>query len=187
MSKNTFQIVVEIPANSEIKYEYDRSIKAICVDRILRYGFKYPATYGFLPQALDWDGDELDVLVYSDHNFVPGVRLNVRIIGAMRMIDSGETDTKLIGVHADDYTLDNIQKLADLPKKWLQNVEHFFSHYKDWKALNLTQVPGFEDAEWALDEIKECVSLMNKYGTLPKEEFVAKMQKLHPEKYIISK
>ncbi|UUD37201.1 inorganic pyrophosphatase [Mycoplasmopsis californica] len=180
-----YKIMVEIPRHSEIKYEYNRATNAIEVDRILRDGFKYPATYGFLPQALDWDGDELDVLVYSDRDFLPGTFLNVRIVGAMRMIDSGETDTKLIGVHADDYLLDGINSLKDIPSKWLENVKYFFSHYKDWKGKDLTKVPGFEDEKWALAEINECIELMNKYGKLPKKEFVKKMQKEHPEKYTI--
>ncbi|WP_027334351.1 inorganic diphosphatase [Mycoplasma elephantis] len=180
-----YKIMVEIPNNSDIKYEYNRETKAIEVDRILRDGFKYPATYGFLPNSLDWDGDELDVLVYSEHDFLPGTYLNVRIIGAMRMIDSGETDTKLIGVHDDDYTLDKINKLSDLPKEWLEKVRYFFSHYKDWKGKDLTKVPGFEDEKWAQNEIKECLELMNKYGKLKKEVFFEKMKKEHPEKYKI--
>lgn len=182
---NKFQIMVEIPNNSQIKYEYNRENGKIEVDRILRGDFRYPATYGFLPTALDWDGDELDVLVYSSHDFQPGVMMNVRIIGAMRMIDSGETDTKLIAVHADDYKLDEIKSLEDLPSEWLENVEHFFSHYKDWKGPNLTSVPGFENQNWALEEIQECEQLMREYGLMPKKEFVKKMMKDHPEKYLI--
>ncbi len=183
--KKVITITIEIPKNSAIKYEYDRSTKKIKVDRILRDGFKYPTNYGFIPEALDWDGDELDVLVYSDEIFVPGVELDVRIIGAMKMIDDGETDTKLIAVHNDDYRLDKINSLDDLPKKWLKEVEKFFSTYKNWKRPDITKVPGFENVEWAIKEYNECCKLMKQYGKLPKEKFVKEMQKKHPEKYEI--
>lgn len=178
-------VIIEIPKNSNIKYEFDRETKKIKVDRILRDGFRYPANYGFIENALDWDGDELDMLVYSNEEFVPGVELSVRIIGAMKMIDDGETDTKLIGVHNDDYRLDGINTLNDLPKEWLDELKTFFSTYKNWKREGITKVPGFENADWAWNEYQECFKLMKEYGHLPKEEFIEKMKKKHPEKYEI--
>ncbi|VEU78185.1 inorganic diphosphatase [Mycoplasmopsis columbinasalis] len=181
--KNIIEIKIEIPKGSKIKYEYDRADGLIHVDRILRGDFVYPANYGFIPNALDWDGDELDVLLYSQETFIPGVVLNARIIGAMKMIDSGETDTKLIAVHADDYRCDHIQELKDLPEPFLFNLETFFNNYKNWKKPNLTKVQGFENVEWALQELAECEELMEKYGKMPKKEFVVKMQKEHPDKY----
>ncbi|MCV3733652.1 inorganic diphosphatase [Mycoplasma enhydrae] len=175
---------IEIPMNSSIKYEYDRKTGKIKVDRILRGGFKYPANYGYLSEALDWDGDELDVLVYSPEQFMPGTLVEARIIGAMKMIDSGETDTKLIAVHADDYRLEHIKSLDDIDKMWLKSIEIFFKNYKFFKGPNITDVTGFEGIEWALKEYNECVELMNKYGSLDKEEFIKKMKKLHPDKYL---
>ena len=157
------EVNIEISKNSNIKYEYDRKSNKIKVDRILRGDFKYPANYGYIKEALDWDGDELDVLVYSSESFLPGTSLDVRIIGAMKMIDSGETDTKLIGVHADDYRLDNINSLKD---------------------VGITKVTGFEDINWAENEYNECCHLMEKYGQMDKNKFIEKMKKEHPEKYI---
>ncbi|ENY68683.1 Inorganic pyrophosphatase [Metamycoplasma auris 15026] len=175
---------IEIPKNSNIKYEYDRKTGKIKIDRILREGFKYPANYGYISEALDWDGDELDVLVYSPEEFMPGSVVEVRIIGAMKMIDSGETDTKLIGVHADDYRLDHIKSLEDIDKMWLHSVKIFFQNYKYFKGPNVTEVTGFEGIEWAQKEYNECVQLMNQYGSLDKDEFIAKMKDLHPKKYM---
>ncbi|WP_036451997.1 inorganic diphosphatase [Mycoplasma buteonis] len=182
--KKIVQAKVEIQKNSRIKYEFNRKTNQIEVDRILRGDFVYPCNYGFIPEALDWDGDELDVLIYSPETFIPGVAVNVRIIGAMKMIDDGETDTKLIGVHADDYRLDNINSLNELPEPFLDSVKTFFSTYKNWKRPGITIVDGFEDVEWAIKEYNECVELMEKYGSLPKKEFIEKMQKEHPEKYL---
>lgn len=185
MSK-VISVIIEIPKDSAIKYEFDRETKKIKVDRILRDGFKYPANYGFIETALDWDGDELDVLVYSPEVFMPGVELEIKIIGAMRMIDEGETDTKLIGVHQDDYRLSEINGLNDLPQDWLDGVKEFFSTYKNWKkGPGTTKVPGFEDADWAWKEYQECFKLMKEFGHLPKSEFITKMKKKHPEKYEI--
>ncbi|WP_412031403.1 inorganic diphosphatase [Metamycoplasma buccale] len=178
------EVNIEIAKDSKIKYEFNRETRKIKVDRILRGDFKYPANYGYISEALDWDGDELDVLVYSSETFLPGTSLNARVIGAMKMIDSGETDTKLIAVHADDYRLDHIKNLKDIDQMWLVSVKNFFSTYKEFKGKNITQVTGFENIEWAENEYLECCELMKKYGSLPKEEFIKKMKKEHPEKYL---
>lgn len=181
--KKIITVNIEIQKGSNIKYEYDRKQGKIVVDRILRDGFKYPANYGYVAEALDWDGDELDVLVFSEEKFQPGVALNARIVGAMKMIDQGETDTKLIAVHADDYRLDQIQALEDLPRKWLKEVESFFTTYKNWKGEGLTSVSGFEGIGYAIKEYTECVSLMNDYGKMDKDEFIKLMMERHPNKY----
>lgn len=183
ITMKNIEVNIEIPLGSNVKYEYDRETGKIKVDRILRGGFSYPANYGYLKEALDWDGDELDVLVYSQETFVPGSVLEARVVGAMKMIDSGETDTKLIAVHADDWRLDHIQSLDDLDQMWLVKVRNFFSTYKEYKGIGVTQVTGFENSDWANKEYDECVELMNKWGSLPKKEFLQKMKKEHPEKY----
>lgn len=174
---------IEIPKGSKIKYEYDRKTGKIVVDRILVGDFFYPANYGYVAEALDYDGDELDVLVYSEHTFHPGVSLNARIVGAMKMIDDGETDTKLIAVHADDKELDGIKNLKDIPSRWLKEVETFFTTYKNYKRPGITSVEGFEDYAYAIKEYDECVELMKNYSYLTKKEFIEKMKALHPEKY----
>ena len=181
--KKIITVNIEIQKDSNIKYEYDRKKDKIVVDRILRDGFTYPANYGYVSEALDWDGDELDVLVYSDEKFQPGVSLEARIVGAMKMIDQGETDTKLIAVHADDYRLDEIQKIEDIPTRWLKKVETFFTTYKNWKGEGITSVSGFEGANYAQKEYAECVELMDKYGSLKKEDFIEQMKAEHPDKY----
>ena len=183
METKVINVIIEIPKNSPIKYEFDRETRKMKVDRILRDGFKYPCNYGFIETALDWDGDELDVLLYSEEQFVPGVELKARIVGAMKMIDDGETDTKLIAVHHDDYRLDHIQTLDDLPKSFLDEIYTFFTTYKNWKRPGITKVPGFENTEWAWNEFEHCFKLMQDYGHLPKDEFIEKMKKKHPEKY----
>lgn len=177
-------IIIEIPKESNIKYEYDRGIGTIVVDRILRDGFAYPANYGFIPNTIDWDGDELDILVYSDESFVPGSMLKARIVGALEMIDDGETDTKLIAVHADDYRLDTIHEINDLPREFLSEVRSFFENYKGWKRPGIVQLgDGWKDPYFAFREYEECHNLWKSYKDLTKDQFLSRMKELHPEKY----
>ena len=175
-------VTIEIPKNSKIKYEYDRKTNQISVDRILYGSSAYPMNYGFIKEALDWDGDELDALIVSDQEFLPGVIVPVRVIGAMEMIDGGETDTKLITVIDCDPRYKHINKLSDLNEHLLLEVKDFFQCYKNLQNKTVV-IKGFKDEKWAQKEYQECVELMNKYGKMDKEEFVSKMNKEHPEKY----
>lgn len=187
MEKNIIlNITIEIPKHSNVKYEYDRKTKQITVDRILYGPNYYPQNYGFIKEALDWDGDELDCLVISDQPFISGVIVPTRIIGAMGMIDNGETDTKLIGVIACDPRYEHIKDLKDVSKHLLDEIQNFFETYKLLQKKSVV-ITGFKDANWALQEYQECVQLMNKYGSLDKDEFIAKMKKEHPEKYMVLK
>ncbi|SYV92563.1 inorganic pyrophosphatase, partial [Mycoplasmopsis synoviae] len=88
------------------------------------------------------------MLVYSPEKFLPNSALNVRVIGAMKMVDDGETDTKLVAVHADDFRLEHIKELKDLPLSFLVNLEAFFANYKNFKRVGITKVEGFESKEW---------------------------------------
>jgi len=176
-------ITIEIPKNSKIKYEYNRATNTISVDRVLYGPSGYPQNYGFIREALDWDGDELDCLVISEHSFLTGVEVPVRIIGAMEMIDGGETDTKLIGVVDCDPRYSHIKSLKDINQHLLLEIQDFFETYKNLQHKKVV-VKGFKDVEWAEAEYNECVELMKKYGKMPKDEFLKKMNKEHPEKYI---
>ncbi|WP_027123868.1 inorganic diphosphatase [Mycoplasmoides pirum] len=182
MSSFKLNVKIEIPKKSSVKYEFDRKSGEIIVDRILYGSDYYPQNYGFIKEALDWDGDELDCLVISDQSFMPGVIVPTRIIGAMEMIDGGETDTKLIGVIDCDPRYSHINSLKDINNHLLDEIKVFFETYKilQKKSVNII---GFQDVDWAIKEYKECVELMNNYGSMSKEDFLTKMQKEHPEKY----
>ena len=175
-------VVIEIPKNSNVKYEYNRTNGQISVDRILYGPNVYPENYGFIRDALDWDGDELDVLVIADQSFMPGIEVPTRILGAMTMVDSGESDTKLIGVIDCDPRFKDYNSLDDLPKHKLHVIRDFFETYKRLQKKDV-KVGAFKDGEWAVKELEKCRQLMSKYGKMPKEDFLAKMKKEHPEKY----
>lgn len=180
--KDNLDVIIEIPKHSNIKYEYDRKTHEISVDRILYGANIYPQNYGFIKEALDWDGDELDALVIADQSFFPGIKVPVRILGAMEMIDNGETDTKLITVISCDKRYEHIKSLKDVPNHLLDEIRNFFEQYKQLQKKNVTVI-GFKDLEWAINEYEECCKMMDEYGHMPKDEFVAKMMKEHPEKY----
>jgi inorganic pyrophosphatase len=139
-------IIIEIPKGSNLKYEYDRKTKTISIDRKLDENDVYPQAYGFIPEALDWDGDELDVLVFSSRTFKPGDQVKIKIIGGMEMIDDGETDTKLLGVEISDKKYGDINDLSQLDKNLLHEIQHFFQTYKRFRNQTVI-VKGFKDAK----------------------------------------
>lgn len=175
-------VTIEIPKKSNVKYEYNRVDKFISVDRILYGSEVYPQNYGFLPEALDYDGDELDMLVIADQAFMPGIKVPAKIIGAMEMVDNGETDTKLIGVIACDPRYNHVNSLSDLNSHLLNEISNFFQNYKILQKKQVT-VKGFKDENWAVSEYNECKHLMEEYGKLPKDDFIELMKSKRPEKY----
>lgn len=178
----TINVTIEIPKKTNVKYEYDRKTKEVCVDRILFGTNVYPQNYGFIKEALDYDGDELDCLVIADQSFSCGIKVPTRILGAMEMIDDGETDTKLIGVIDCDPRYASYKTLNDVPNHCLKEIKDFFQNYKNLQNKKVI-VKDFKSTKWAEKEYDTCVKLMKKYGSLEKDEFIAKMHKLHPEKY----
>ncbi len=172
--------IIEIPKGSNIKYEIeDGKIK---VDRILFGSMRYPMNYGFFENTLDWDGDPLDALVLADQEFMPGVQVPVRVLGAMKMIDGGETDTKLITVIDVDPRYEHVKTLEDIPAHLLKELKDFFENYKNLQNKEC-RIEGFEGVEYAQNEFNETKELFEKYGTMDSDEFVAKMKIEHPEKY----
>ncbi len=155
--------VIEIPEGSILKIEYRRDTCTFEVDRVEPSIFPKPASYGFIPQTLDEDGDELDVLLVCDEPIPTGIHLQARIVGILNFEDDGEKDHKVIAVPADDRTTgDRIQTLADLGDRWKQKVEYHFNHYKDLKKPGTTKVTGYGDAEDAKTIIRECIERYKK-------------------------
>jgi inorganic pyrophosphatase len=154
--------VVEIPQGSMLKIEWDRKRAAFMLDRVEPAIFAKPCNYGFIPQTLDEDGDELDTLIVTDEPVPTGVWMEAKIIGILNFDDDGEADHKVVVVPADDRnTGDSINSLDDLGERWKQQIEHHFTHYKDLKKPGSTKVLGWGDAEAAKAVIRECIE---RYG-----------------------
>src|SRR6201995_276535 len=113
--------VVEIPQGSFLKIEWHRKTATFQIDRVEPSIYKKPTNYGFIPQTLDEDGDELDTLIVCDEPIPTGVWLEATIIGVMNFIDDGEADHKIALVPADDRnTGDRIKTVDDLGERWKQ-------------------------------------------------------------------
>lgn len=150
--------VVEIPKWSTLKIEWNRKLAVFELDRVEPSIFAKPTNYGFIPQTLDEDGDELDTLVLTNDPIPTGVYLKAKVIGVMNFEDDGEMDHKIICVPADDRNTDNaIASLDDLHDRWKQKIEHHFTHYKDLKKPGSTKVLGWGGSEDAKAIINECI------------------------------
>lgn len=150
--------VVEIPKGSSLKVEWDRERAAFVLDRVEPQIFAKPCNYGFIPQTLDEDGDELDTLIVTDEPLPTGIWLEARIIGVLNFEDDGEWDYKVVCVPADDrHTGDSVKTLDDLGERWKQQVEHHFTHYKDLKKPGSTTVHGWGDIADAKKVIAESI------------------------------
>ena len=155
-------VVVEIPTGSTHKIEWNRDLAVMQLDRVEPKAFAKPTNYGFIPQTLDEDGDELDALIITDEPLTTGIFMEAKVIGVLEFVDDNEVDDKVIVVPADDRNTGNaINSLEDLPPQLLKQIEHHFNHYKDLKKPGSTVVKGFGDVERAKQIIRESITRWN--------------------------
>ena len=149
-------VVIEIPAGSNNKIEWNRKLGVMQLDRVEPQLFAKPTNYGFIPQTLDEDGDELDALIITDTPLPTGIFMEAKVIGVMKFVDDGEVDDKIIVVPADDRNNGNAyQTLEDLPAQLIKQLEFHFNHYKDLKKAGTTKVESWGDIDEAKAVIKE--------------------------------
>jgi inorganic pyrophosphatase len=154
--------VVEIPEGSTLKIEWDRETGLFKLDRVEPGIFAKPCSYGFIPQTLDDDGDELDVLIVTDAPLPMGVVVEAKILGVMNFEDDGDIDHKVVIRAADDRNDgDWLNSLEDLGERWKEMVAHHFTHNKDLKKPGSTRVLGWGDAEEAKKVVGECIERYN--------------------------
>ena len=147
---------IEIPAGSRNKYEFDRDLGAIALDRRLFTSMTYPADYGFIEGALGEDGDPLDALVLVGDPTFPGCRIRVRPVGVFHMTDEKGPDEKIICVPLADPMWSTVRDINDVPPAFRDEIEHFFQVYKTLEKKK-TETRGFGDrgeALLALDEAR---------------------------------
>lgn len=155
-------VVIEIPVGSGHKIEWNRKKAIMQLDRVDPKIFAKPTNYGFIPQTLDEDGDELDVLLITDEPLSTGIFLEAKYIGVMKFEDDGEVDDKIVAVPADDRNTGNaINSLADIPKQKIDQITHHFSHYKDLKKPGSTIVRGWGDEAEAKVIINKSIERWN--------------------------
>lgn len=157
VDKSHITTVVEIPKGSMLKIEWSRKKEYFLLDRVEPQIFSKPVNYGFIPQTLDEDGDELDTLIVTSEPLPTGVVIEeARVIGVMYFDDGGEVDNKIICVPADDRHYGKIESFEELGEAWKKQIEHHFMHYKDLKKPGTTNVTGFAGVDDAWDVIEDC-------------------------------
>jgi inorganic pyrophosphatase len=145
---------VEIPKGSRNKYEYDEDLDAIVLDRFLFSSMVYPTDYGFIPETHGQDGDALDAMVCVSEPTFPGCVIPVKPIALFRMEDDKGIDDKVLCVPLSDPAWNGLEELDDMPKQLQQEIEHFFSVYKDLEQKKV-KVDGWHSRKEAEDEIEE--------------------------------
>jgi len=145
-------VVIEVPIGGEpIKYEMDKKVGALVVDRFLYTSMRYPGNYGFIPHTLSDDGDPCDVIVANTRAIIPGAVMSCKIVGVLLMEDEAGGDEKLLAVPSAKLTqrYARVNNSADLPEITLKQIEHFFAHYKDLEPGKWVKIIRWGDAEEA--------------------------------------
>jgi len=158
---NDFNVVIEISMHSEpIKYEVDKESGAIFVDRFMSTSMHYPCNYGYIPHTIAGDGDPVDVLVLSQFALPPGVVVRCRPIGILKMEDEAGDDAKLLAVPVDRLTpmYREIHGPRDLPQIVLEQIAHFFQHYKDLEPGKFVKLLGWFGIDEARKEIMDGIA-----------------------------
>ena len=153
-------VIIEVPMGAQpVKYELDKASGALYVDRFLHTAMFYPCNYGFVPHTLSDDGDPIDVLVVGQIPVTPGCVMAARPIGVLMMEDESGQDEKILAVPSEKlhpfYT--DVENYKDIPEILLQQIAHFFEHYKDLEKNKWVKVTGWEGVEKAKSLIQEAV------------------------------
>lgn len=161
-----FNTIIEIPKGSKNKYEVDKDTGMIKLDRAMKTAQDYPFDYGFAPQTLWEDDDPLDVVVLATYPLHPGILVNVRPVGVMRMIDGGEGDDKILAVPVEDPRWENVTDLDDINKHMLKEIQHFFETYKQIEDKKV-EISGFVGRDEAMKSIEKSIRLyQEKYNSM---------------------
>jgi inorganic pyrophosphatase len=153
-------VIIECPLGTEpIKYEMDKESGAIFVDRFLHTAMYYPCNYGFIPHTLSGDGDPADVMVVGRRPLMPGCVIAVRPVGVLKMEDNAGIDEKILAVPASRLHpfFNDVIDYTDLPEILIQQIEHFFRHYKDLEKDKWVKIIGWEGREVAQQMIMEAI------------------------------
>jgi inorganic pyrophosphatase len=153
-------VIIEVPVGGEpIKYELDKAAGTLVVDRFLYTPMRYPGNYGFVPHTLSEDGDPVDVLVCNTRAIAPGAVMNCRPVGVLVMEDDGGGDEKVLAVPSTRLTkrYERIKNYTDLPPITLDQIRHFFEHYKDLEPDKWVRINHWGDVDEARDMIRKAI------------------------------
>ncbi|MEQ9427065.1 MAG: inorganic diphosphatase [Cyclobacteriaceae bacterium] len=148
--------IIEIPTATRAKYELDKDSGLLKLDRVLYSSIYYPANYGFIPQTYCDDNDPLDILILSQIVIQPLCIVPAKVIGAMRMLDGGESDDKIIAVAANDMSVNHYYDISQLPNHFLKELRNFFEDYKKLENKSVS-VEDFQDSSTARDIVEKSI------------------------------
>ncbi|WP_299491440.1 inorganic diphosphatase [Acaryochloris sp. IP29b_bin.137] len=149
-------VLIEIPAGSKNKYEFDKDMQAFALDRVLFASVQYPYDYGFIPNTLADDGDPLDGMVIMDQPTFPGCVITARPIGMLEMIDGGDRDEKILCVPEEDPRYATVKSLADVASHRLDEIAEFFRTYKNLEK-KVTEILGWQDVDKVNPLVADCI------------------------------
>ena len=160
-SPRGINVIIEIPKDSSIKYELDKKTGLLKLDRMLFSADHYPGDYGLIPKTFCGDGDPLDVIILTNRPLLPRTLAEIRVIGVLRMVDSGKQDDKIIGVYDKDPRYKEYKDIGDIPDHVLKEIENFFETYKklqgkkcDVKKIQKKSI-AFKVIEKAINDYKK--------------------------------
>lgn len=154
-------VIIEIPAGSKNKYEFDKELNAFTLDRVLSSSVQYPLDYGFIPNTLGDDGDPLDGMVIMDEPTFPGCIIAARPIGMLEMVDGGDRDEKILCVPDKDPRYAHVKSLKDIAPHRLEEVAEFFRTYKNLEK-KVTEILGWKDADQVAALVDLCIKAASK-------------------------
>lgn len=149
-------VLIEIPAGSKNKYEFDKEMGALILDRVLFSSVQYPYDYGFVPNTLADDGDPLDGMVLMDQPTFPGCVIAARPIGMLEMIDGGDRDEKILCVPAEDPRYTQVKSLDDIAAHRLDEIAEFFRSYKNLEK-KITEILGWQNVDKVKPLVQQCI------------------------------
>ena len=151
--------IIEVPLDSNIKYEFDKEAGGIAVDRVLYSAVHYPANYGFVANTLSDDGDPADILVLCDYPLQAGCYIKCRLVGVLMTEDESGGDEKLLAVPTEkiDPKYKEIKDLADVPEHMLNRIKNFFETYKMLEPNKWVKVSGFKDKAAATEILAKAI------------------------------
>ncbi len=160
-TKEEMNVIIEIPRGTKNKYEINKELGIVALDRVLHSAQDYPFDYGFIPRTLWDDGDGLDVILLTTYPLAPSILVVARPIGILNMSDSGENDNKILAVPVADPRFTETNDISDVNKHTLKEIEHFFTTYKQLQEKEVT-TGGFDDRKVAEAAFDRSVELYQK-------------------------
>ncbi len=148
---------IEIPLNSDIKYELDKDMGVMVADRFMFTAFRFPFNYGFVPNTLGEDGDPLDILVLGDRSLFPGTVISCIVIGMLEMEDEAGIDTKIVAVPTAkiDPHYGEFKDIADVSEAIKSKMRHFFENYKALEKGKWVKLKDWKGKEEAIEAVKK--------------------------------